>query len=870
MESPLASKSLSAAQGSLPVTSPKPEQTKLSSSSPRKEHDAINIQESSSTKEQHPSAAETETAMNRAGHGAADPAAPTQDEDEKQEVSDSPCPSPATADNPTPTESSAAPTNMIPHLSQATPSSLVGVPPQTVPVEAAEMSRGISVFVSEQQLRSSYTYCYDRGNGTYSRLVALDMLPPLDNVSTTQENCLGMIVLPEPAAPAPPGGEMGVLNAGNWKASLNPFLQRLPEKHVPLPMLLLADAHADTCMHSEQQIHDGSSTSERVLAGDVQSTIDSIVETTTPTTNRVLTFPSPRDHFTLDTVQQQPHHRQQRTHAPRHNDASTPSSTAPARNSNKRVKIYCDKWVHEGVCAFTQQGCKFKHEMPMDKATQHQLGLFHGLPAWWRKQQAEAAKHGGDLALQHQQQYQQQMQPLYMLQPGMMAGECESGAQDIGNLAQPLQGLQMNPEFDNNNNDRGNLAMLAQHPFGGTGENQQQFQHQQQAPSYLPMPDNAGNYPVANHSGPQALATGGAVSNTAAFFPSATQPATQGLSGSYYTMPQFVQSPGQGAYDEDDLTLDGHGNNPNGNAGAMSYGQSAPGSDLPLRRGYQGHWDQHQHFGPMPSFIGSGIVQSVPTSQGPAGMHAGDRSRGGVSATSRDEDDRHLMMRTNFNPHTIQNTQHDPRRAARSMPDPPSTGRTGGGGGGGSFASRFGPIAPPPAAHALTLANASPLTATGLSMVSNTNAGSPFRSSGSSLRGHGGGGGTPAGVWKSSATRPPFSASAATFPVLRQAQHGSRQQRDVAHDHDKHQHANNQAPSQVGGGFGSGQGSSSSSQQSYGGHNNMRNVSAEIATTTTGSGLGKNKARASHENRNPWRSVSESDGTKGDGVNKEW
>ncbi|GKT50337.1 uncharacterized protein ColSpa_10518 [Colletotrichum spaethianum] len=61
------------------------------------------------------------------------------------------------------------------------------------------------------------------------------------------------------------------------------------------------------------------------------------------------------------------------------------SSPTPPR----KPKIYCDKWVHEGVCAFTQQGCKYKHEMPLDKATQNSLGLFHGLPAWWKKQQAE-------------------------------------------------------------------------------------------------------------------------------------------------------------------------------------------------------------------------------------------------------------------------------------------------------------------------------------------------------------------------------------------------------------------------------------------------------------------------------------------------
>ncbi|KAI9048488.1 hypothetical protein LZ554_007322 [Drepanopeziza brunnea f. sp. 'monogermtubi'] len=51
----------------------------------------------------------------------------------------------------------------------------------------------------------------------------------------------------------------------------------------------------------------------------------------------------------------------------------------------RREKIYCDKWIHEGVCAFTQMGCKYKHEMPTDKATQISLGLNHGTPNWYRR-----------------------------------------------------------------------------------------------------------------------------------------------------------------------------------------------------------------------------------------------------------------------------------------------------------------------------------------------------------------------------------------------------------------------------------------------------------------------------------------------------
>ncbi|OBT63870.1 hypothetical protein VE03_06637 [Pseudogymnoascus sp. 23342-1-I1] len=62
---------------------------------------------------------------------------------------------------------------------------------------------------------------------------------------------------------------------------------------------------------------------------------------------------------------------------------STPSR--PSRGPRKD-KVYCDKWVHEGVCAFSQQGCRYKHEMPLDIATQHALGLFQGLPMWYKKE----------------------------------------------------------------------------------------------------------------------------------------------------------------------------------------------------------------------------------------------------------------------------------------------------------------------------------------------------------------------------------------------------------------------------------------------------------------------------------------------------
>jgi hypothetical protein len=71
-------------------------------------------------------------------------------------------------------------------------------------------------------------------------------------------------------------------------------------------------------------------------------------------------------------------------------DTQSPSQqrTGPKR----RDKVYCDKWIHEGTCAFAQQGCKYLHKMPMDRATQYSLGLFQGLPPWWKRYQAELAK----------------------------------------------------------------------------------------------------------------------------------------------------------------------------------------------------------------------------------------------------------------------------------------------------------------------------------------------------------------------------------------------------------------------------------------------------------------------------------------------
>ncbi|KAK5999612.1 hypothetical protein QM012_005269 [Aureobasidium pullulans] len=55
---------------------------------------------------------------------------------------------------------------------------------------------------------------------------------------------------------------------------------------------------------------------------------------------------------------------------------------------DQRKKIYCTYWIqNQGQCAYKQQGCIYKHEMPEDKETLESIGL-KSAPAWWRKEQA--------------------------------------------------------------------------------------------------------------------------------------------------------------------------------------------------------------------------------------------------------------------------------------------------------------------------------------------------------------------------------------------------------------------------------------------------------------------------------------------------
>ncbi|KAI1344824.1 hypothetical protein F5Y15DRAFT_6651 [Xylariaceae sp. FL0016] len=214
------------------------------------------------------------------------------------------------------------------------------------PAVAAYSTLGTPL-ITEYQLETSYAYCYQRADGGYTRLIPADMLPELRDVPRHQKTSSGMLVVPQPRA-LPPSGQ---------PSNMQRVVLRTPPNTPTSP--------ADT----------------------IQSRIDNIVASTPPTPTSAthpLSHPAQPQNQGAMALHHHPHHH--------HAHSSTPIVHHHASQGQRRPKVYCDKWVHEGVCAFTQQGCKYKHEMPFDKVTQHQLGLFHGFPAWWKKHQADLAR----------------------------------------------------------------------------------------------------------------------------------------------------------------------------------------------------------------------------------------------------------------------------------------------------------------------------------------------------------------------------------------------------------------------------------------------------------------------------------------------
>jgi hypothetical protein len=65
---------------------------------------------------------------------------------------------------------------------------------------------------------------------------------------------------------------------------------------------------------------------------------------------------------------------------------SRTSTSSPSNLSELGDKVYCTHWIRHGECDYTQQGCRYKHEMP-DRNTLASIG-FRTVPRWWQEKVA--------------------------------------------------------------------------------------------------------------------------------------------------------------------------------------------------------------------------------------------------------------------------------------------------------------------------------------------------------------------------------------------------------------------------------------------------------------------------------------------------
>jgi hypothetical protein len=65
---------------------------------------------------------------------------------------------------------------------------------------------------------------------------------------------------------------------------------------------------------------------------------------------------------------------------------SRTSTSSPSNMSELGDKVYCTHWIRHGECDYTQQGCRYKHEMP-DRNVLASIG-FRTVPRWWQKKVA--------------------------------------------------------------------------------------------------------------------------------------------------------------------------------------------------------------------------------------------------------------------------------------------------------------------------------------------------------------------------------------------------------------------------------------------------------------------------------------------------
>ena len=67
--------------------------------------------------------------------------------------------------------------------------------------------------------------------------------------------------------------------------------------------------------------------------------------------------------------------------APANRTSITKTANTGGPFANKK---YCIGWIWRGECAYMQVGCRYKHEIPLDKETREKIGM-RGIPKWFKE-----------------------------------------------------------------------------------------------------------------------------------------------------------------------------------------------------------------------------------------------------------------------------------------------------------------------------------------------------------------------------------------------------------------------------------------------------------------------------------------------------
>ena len=282
------------------------------------------------------------------------------------------------------------------------------------------------------------TYFLTRGNGHPVPLVPADELPSdvqlqgVPRVLTSEQTC-GLQYI----GTAPHTGATFMLERGLNGQLPNSLQQIKPPSSAPIPSeysgpatFARQDKALTRNISSSSNVPQTMLRQHRVTASDAaiswrksRPTLPVTLGTDGPNKNIVDTIP--RLGAGVEKAKQTGHQAKATTPPP-------PSGKIP----DPKKKEYCTYWILHGDCAYVQQGCLYKHEMP-SKAKLQEIGIWN-IPRWWVERNAVANLRGGKATVGRKMKPKEWMKAKKSQE--VESDESESGSEYSNTAVKPTEG----------------------------------------------------------------------------------------------------------------------------------------------------------------------------------------------------------------------------------------------------------------------------------------------------------------------------------------------------------------------------------------------------------------------------------------------